>query len=160
MTRDEVFYYFRTLQLLFVVMAVIQLVAAGTGVYLLTSLKNALPAQAPAWVLYLSPIGLILGVAAMFLYNRRIKKVQRTWGVEQKMKGYRSATIQTWILLLLGALMVDAIFIFTSEWWILTISGAILIPYFSTYITQIRVIKNLKLTKGEVIELQSFYKNK
>ena len=138
----------------------IQLGLVAVFIYLDYSQKTFEPDPATDVYLYISPVALLLVIGSMFLHNRGLRKLQAIWGVEKKLKAFKNNLIRTVLIFVVAAAVVDVIFLVTVQYWLLALSGAILIPYVSLYITQMRVIKAMKLTPGEVNELKGYYEKK
>lgn len=163
MNRDEVIFYFKSLKLVFVLLAVIQVAIGGVLAYqYFTSEQGTLLAQigidSQTMMFFLIVPLLILSGGSLF-FRKQMAKAVKVLGVEKKMVIYRKALIVNWMACVVAALIVGFIFYATYLIWVPIFSVFILVYYFTTNSNPIKLAKQLQLSRGELVELQRFYKN-
>ncbi len=161
MNREEVQFYFQSLRLLFVVMVTLQVGVIAAGCYLVFGNVvydlsiNGLDAEALKYFLILPLLAISSG---SMLVRKKIAASSNVLGVEKKMAIYRKAMILSWILCVIGALIAGFIFASTKMVWVPAVNVMILVYFATTYTNPIKLAKQLKLTRDELLELESFYK--
>jgi hypothetical protein len=163
MNRDEVIFYFLSLRLAFVFITVVQAAIAGVLVYFYfqagsNTMLVDLGVDSQTMMFFLVLPLLALSGGSMF-FRKQIAKAVKVWGVDKKMAIYRKALLLNWILCALAAGMVGFIFYSTQLVWVPVFTLLIFVYFITTYITPIKLAKQLQLTRGEVNELQAFYKD-
>lgn len=159
MNRDEIIFYFRSLRMLFVFLIVVQLAACGVAIYLLQTGTTISTGVASDTLMFGIALPVFVASGGIGLSRKELQKAFKVWGVAKKLKLYRKSLIIAWSFIAVAGVLVAVLLLMTQMYWMLAAPGLFLVFFATTITNPIKAAKQLKLTRGELAELQSYYKN-